>query len=65
MKKIAVRLLIAVSAILVLPAYAARDPALTARMEACFRAHAKLMDKPALKNIEACLRTHGYRMERG
>ena len=64
MKTIAIPMFIAVSAILVLSAFAARDPALTARMEACFRAHAKLMDKPALRNIEACWRAHAYLVQR-
>ena len=62
MKTIAIPVLIAISTIMVLPAFAARDPALTARMEACFRAHAKLMDKPAVRNVEACWRAHGYLM---
>ena len=42
MKKIAIPFVIAISAIMVVLVYAARDPALTARMEACFRAHPKL-----------------------
>lgn len=35
-----------------------------ARMEACFRAHGKLMSKPAVTNIYDCWRAHGYLMER-
>lgn len=35
-----------------------------ARMEACFRAHGKLMSKPALTNIHDCWRAHSYLMER-
>jgi len=30
-----------------------------AKMDACFRAHAQLMEKPALKNVQACWRAHG------
>ncbi len=60
MKKTTIAILTAISAVMVLPAYAERDAALTARKEACFRAHAKLMDKPALKNVESCWRAHAY-----
>ena len=42
MKKIAIPFAIAIGAIMVVPVNAARDPALTARMEACFRTHPKL-----------------------
>ncbi len=35
-----------------------------ARMEACFRAHGKLMSKPAVTNIYDCWRAHGYLMGR-
>lgn len=35
-----------------------------ARMEACFRAHGKLMMKPALMNANDCWRAHNYLMER-
>lgn len=35
-----------------------------ARMEACLRAHGKLMMKPALMNTNDCWRAHGYLMER-
>ncbi|MFY9315390.1 MAG: hypothetical protein WAO95_07500 [Burkholderiales bacterium] len=45
-------------------AFAGQDPSFAEKMDACFRAHAGLMDKPALKNIRACWRAHGYRMER-
>lgn len=33
-----------------------------AQMEACFRAHAALMEKPAVRNREACWRAHGHLM---
>jgi len=33
-----------------------------AKMDECFRAHAQLMEKPALKNVQACWRVHGYLM---
>ena len=43
--------------------FAQADPSLTAQMEACFRAHARLMDKPAIRNPRDCWRVHGYLME--
>lgn len=46
-------------------AFAGQDPLLTAKMEECFRIHAHLMDKPAVKNVRACWRAHAYLMERG
>ena len=30
---------------------------------ACFQAHHGLMDKPAVQNVEACWRAHGYQMQ--
>ena len=36
--------------------FAQADPSLTAQMEACFRAHARLMDKPAIRNPRDCWR---------
>jgi len=33
-------------------------------MQDCFKKHAQLMDKPALKNPRDCWRTHGYMMQR-
>ena len=44
-------------------AFADRDSLLTRAMEECFRAHARLMDKPAVKNMRACWRAHAHRME--
>jgi hypothetical protein len=44
-------------------AFAEQDSVLTRTMEECFRAHARLMDKPAVKNIRACWRAHSHRME--
>ena len=41
-------------------AYAVTDAELTA----CFKAHAQLMEKPALRNLITCWRVHGYLMER-
>jgi hypothetical protein len=35
-----------------------------AKKEVCFRAHGKLMSKPALMNPNDCWRAHGYLMER-
>jgi hypothetical protein len=43
---------------------AASSPTLEARMEDCFRAHAKLMDKPGTRNRADCWRAHAYLMER-
>lgn len=34
------------------------------KMAACFRAHGKLMSKPALMNVYTCWRTHAYLMDR-
>lgn len=34
------------------------------KKEICFRAHAKLMDKPALVNRDMCWHAHAYVMER-
>jgi len=33
-------------------------------MQNCFNKHAQLMEKPALKNMRDCWRTHGYMMAR-
>jgi hypothetical protein len=33
-------------------------------MQDCFKKHAQLMDKPAVKNMRDCWRTHGYLMAR-
>lgn len=33
-----------------------------AQMESCFKAHAALMEKPAVQNLEACWRAHGHLM---
>jgi hypothetical protein len=33
-------------------------------MQDCFRKHAQLMDKPAVKNMRDCWRVHGYLTER-
>lgn len=41
-------------------AFAVTDAELTA----CFKAHAELMEKPALRNVITCWRAHGYLMER-
>ena len=36
-----------------------------AEMERCFKAHAQLMEKPALRTWANCWRVHGYLMDRG
>ncbi len=41
--------------------HAGAEPTLR-QMEACFRAHGKLMSKPAVMNIYDCWRAHGYLM---
>lgn len=46
--------------VLVPAAFAATD----AEMQACFQAHAQLMQKPALRNLITCWRVHGYLMQR-
>lgn len=35
---------------------------LATAQERCFRAHAQLMEKPAVRNVTACWRAHGYLM---
>jgi hypothetical protein len=44
-------------------AFADQDSLLTRAMEECFRAHARLMDKPAVKNVRACWRAHAHLIE--
>ncbi|MHB8812957.1 MAG: hypothetical protein ACYDAE_06785 [Steroidobacteraceae bacterium] len=40
-------------------------PAATdADMQACYQAHAQLMQKPSLRNLITCWRVHGYLMQR-
>lgn len=48
------------SVVLVPAAFAATD----AEMQACYHAHAQLMQKPALRNLITCWRVHGYLMQR-
>jgi hypothetical protein len=31
-------------------------------LQACYRAHAQLLQKPALRNLFTCWRVHGYLM---
>lgn len=33
-------------------------------MQDCFKMHAQMMDKPAVKNMRDCWRTHGYLMQK-
>lgn len=35
-----------------------------AEMQACYQAHAQLMQKPSLRNLITCWRVHGYLMQR-
>ncbi len=36
----------------------------TAELQACFKAHSQLLEKPALRNLYTCWRVHGYLMRR-
>ena len=60
MKKRLMLSLIVSSVVLVPAAFAATD----AEMQACFQAHAQLLQKPALRNLITCWRVHGYLMQR-
>lgn len=42
----------------------AADASLGARMDACFRAHGHLMEKPGIHNAIACWRAHSNLMPR-
>ncbi len=65
MKKLLMRSLMAGSVLVASHAVAAQaDPSLTARMEDCFRAHARLMDKPSIRNMRDCWRVHAYLLEK-
>lgn len=49
------------SSIVLMPAvFAATD----AEMQACYQAHAQLLQKPSLRNLVTCWRVHGYLMQR-
>jgi hypothetical protein len=49
------------SLVVVAPAvFAATD----AELQACYRTHAQLLQKPALRNLITCWRVHGYLMQR-
>ena len=60
MKKRLILSLVLSSIVLVPAAFAATD----AEMQACFLAHAQLLQKPALRNLITCWRVHGYLMQR-
>lgn len=60
MKKRLMLFLVLSSVVLVPGVFAATD----AEMQACFQAHAQLMQKPALRNLITCWRVHGYLMQR-
>lgn len=60
MKKRLMVTLVMSSVVLVPAVFAATD----AQMQACFQAHARLMEKPALRNLITCWRVHGYLMQR-
>lgn len=62
---IAVLLLVAVSAgAMAASSQDGRRAADQEKMEKCLQAHGKLMGKPALMNVYACWRAHGYLMDR-
>lgn len=63
MKKLLITLVSLLALVSSYSVFAEHDPSLAAKVEACFRAHAHLMDKPALKNERACWRVHAYLME--
>ena len=46
------------------PVIAGTTPAQAAQMLACFQQHSQLMDKPAVRTIQACWWAHGYLMAR-
>jgi hypothetical protein len=60
MKKRLMLSLVLSSIVLVPAVFAATD----AEMQACFQAHAQLMQKPSLRNFVTCWRVHGYLMQR-
>jgi len=35
-----------------------------AEMQACYQAHAQLMQKPSVRTVITCWRVHGYLMQR-
>ena len=60
MKKRLMLSLVLSSIVLVPAVFAATD----AEMQACFQAHAQLLQKPSLRNLVTCWRVHGYLMQR-
>lgn len=64
MKKLLIQSVMVGSALVASHVVAAQaDPSLTSKMEDCFRAHARLMDKPSIRNMRDCWRVHAYLME--
>lgn len=60
MKKRLMLPLILSSVVLIPAVFAATD----AEMQACYQAHAQLLQKPSLRNLVTCWRVHGYLMQR-
>ncbi len=60
MKKSLLLLVLLSGAFVTAAAWAVTD----AEMQACFKAHAQLMQKPAVRNLVDCWREHGYLMLR-
>ncbi|MHB8455755.1 MAG: hypothetical protein ACYDDO_13925 [Acidiferrobacterales bacterium] len=64
MTLVALVLVGAIAGTVTVAASAATSTSREAQMEACFRAHGKLMSKPAVTNIYDCWRAHAYLMDR-
>ncbi len=62
MKTLLIALTTGIALLISYGAVSAADQTQTARMEACFKAHGKLMPKPAVMNREACWRAHRHLM---
>jgi hypothetical protein len=60
MKKPLILSLILSGTVLAPLAFAVTD----AELQACYQAHAQLMQKPSLRNLITCWRVHGYLMQR-
>ncbi len=59
-KRVLIPLVLASVMLVSATAFAVTD----AEIQACFKAHSQLMEKPALRNLYTCWRVHGYLMKR-
>ncbi|EQD64997.1 conserved hypothetical protein, secreted [mine drainage metagenome] len=59
-KRVLIPLVLASVMLVSATAFAVTD----AELQACFKAHSQLMEKPALRNLYTCWRVHGYLMKR-